>query len=141
MVECFAVIATCRRFKLRSPGQRDSLRATLRRERALWRASSPRNYEYSLRVECFCPGRRGWLLIEVRNGQTLRARDAAGKSVPLTNGDTSSIDRLFDNLERMGDVDGEIQLAFDPRWHFPTYISTVRHPGWAVVEARGLRPI
>jgi hypothetical protein len=131
------------RFKLSSPGQRDSLRSTLNRERALWRVNSPRDYEYFLRVECFCPGRRGWLLIEVRNRQPLRARDAAGKSVPLTNGDTYSIDDMFDNLERMIDVDAEIQIAFDPRWHFPTHISTVRQPGpdnWSVVEARGLRP-
>src|SRR5688500_11195221 len=41
---------------LRTPAQRDSLLALLRKERALWRATSPRDYRFLLRVGCFCPG-------------------------------------------------------------------------------------
>src|SRR5688500_9977980 len=51
-------------FELRTPGQREALRATLRKERELWRAKRPREYQFLLRVDCFCPGRLGWLLIE-----------------------------------------------------------------------------
>ena len=133
-----------RTFKLRDPGQRDSLRATLRRERALWRASSMRDYQFLLRVGCFCPGTRGWLMMEVRNGRLLRAWDSAAKSAALNDWNTFSIDGLFDHLERTADIDGVVQVAFDPRWHFPAYVSTVRFPGpdtWAIIEARGLRPI
>lgn len=136
--------AGARNFKLRNPGQRDSLRATLRKERALWRARSPRDYQFMLRVQCFCPGTLGWLLMEVRRGEPLRAWDTAGKSVALTNWNTFSIDGLFDNLERKVDVDGEVQVGFDPRWYFPAYVSTITLPGpdtWGIIEARGLRPI
>ena len=138
------VPSAARTFKLHALGQRDSLRATLRKERALWQTGSPRNYQYWLRVGCFCPGTRGWVLMEVRRGQPLRAWDRAGKSVALTDWNTFSIDGLFENLERTVDIDGEVQVAFDPRWHFPVYISTVRRPGpdqWSIIEARALRPI
>jgi len=110
----------------------------------LWRASSPPDYRFLVRTGCFCPGVRGWLLIEVRRGQPLRAWDRAGRSAPLSDWDTFSIDGLFDFLERSADRDAAVQVSFDPRWHFPTYVYTRALPGpdmWAVIEARGLRPI
>ena len=131
-------------FKLQTPGQRQSLHATLRKERELWQARKPRDYKFLLRVGCFCPGSRGWLLIEVRSGQLLRAWDRAGNSAALTDWNMFSIDGLYDNLERAVDTDGEVQIAFDPRWHFPTYVRTVALPGpdaWSIIEVRGLRPI
>lgn len=131
-------------FKLQTSAQRQSLRATIRKERQLWQAGKPRDYRYLLRVGCFCPGTRGWLLMEVRSGQPLRAWDRTGKSVGLTDWNTVSIDGLYDNLERSADINGEVQIAFDPRWHFPRYVSTVVVPGpdaWSITEARALRPI
>ena len=133
-----------RRFDLRSPAQRDSLRATLRKERELWRANNMRDYRFLLRVGCFCPGRRGWLLMEVQSSKLLRASDSAGKAAALTDWNTFSIDGLFEHLERTADINGVVQVSFDPRWHFPTYISTVVLPGpdrWSIIEARELRPI
>jgi hypothetical protein len=133
-----------RTFALRAPGQRQSLRATLRKERELWHARAPQNYRFLLQVGCFCPGVRGWQLIEVRSGQPLRAWDRTGKPVALADWNTFSIDGLFDNLERAADADGEVQVAFDQRWHFPTYvrISALRGPDmWSIIEARALRPI
>jgi hypothetical protein len=131
-------------FKLQTPAQRQSLRATLGKERALWQARKPRDYRYLLRVGCFCPGTRGWLLIEVRAGQSLRAWDKSGRSVALADWNTFSIDALYDNLERAIDNDGEVQIAFDPHWHFPRYVRTVALPGpdaWSITEARAFRPI
>ena len=132
-----------RTFRLQVPGQRDSLRTALRRERALWRANSLSDYQFLLRTGCFCPGQRGWLLIEVRTGQPLRAWDRAGRPAPLSDWDTFSIDGLFDMLERSGDRDAAVQVSFDPRWHFPTYVYTRALPGpdmWKIIEARGFRP-
>ncbi len=132
-----------RTFNLQTPGQRDSLRAALRKERELWRASGPRDYRFLLRVACFCPG-RGWLLMEVRSSHPLRAWDRGGQAAALSDWNTFSIDGLFDNLERSVDRDGVVQVAFDPRWHFPAYVRTVALPGpdaWTIIEARGLRPI
>jgi hypothetical protein len=132
-----------RSFDLRVRGQRDSLQAVLNKERALWRARIPREYQFLLRVSCFCPGQRGWLLMEVRNGQLTQARDTSGKAVPLSDWNTLSIDKMFDNLERWVERDASVQVAFDPRWHFPVYISTVARPGpdtWGLTEARGFLP-
>ena len=131
-------------FKLQTPAQRQSLRATIRKERELWQAGKPRDYRYLLRVGCFCPGTRGWLLMEVRSGQPLRAWDRTGKSVGLTDWNTVSIDGLYDNLERTAGINGEALIAFDPRWHFPRYVRSVTLPGpdaWSITEARALRPI
>ena len=129
-------------FKL--PAQRQSLHALLKKERALWQAGKPRDYRFLLRVGCFCPGTRGWLLIEVRSGQPLRAWDRTGKSAALTDWNTFSIDGLFDNLERTAGINGQVQIAFDPRWHLPRYVTTTVLPGpdtWSITEVRGLRPI
>jgi hypothetical protein len=131
-------------FKLQTPEQRQSLRATLRRERELWQAGKPRDYRFLLRVGCFCPGTRGWLLMEVRSGQPLRAWDRTGKPAALTDWNTFSVDGLYDNLERSVDINGEVQIAFDPRWHFPLYVRSVVLPGpdaWSITEVRALRPI
>src|SRR3989442_3403093 len=116
-----------RTFSLQTPGQRDCLRTALREERALWRASSPPDYRFLVHTGCFCPGVRGWLLMEVRRGQPLRAWDRTGRSAPLSDWDTFSIDGLFDMLERSADHDAAVQVSFDPRWHFPTYIRSEEH--------------
>ena len=134
--------AKARTFRLRTRGQRDSLRAMLRKERALWRAKRPRDYRFLLRVGCFCPGVRGWLLMDVRRSQPLRVWDRTGKTVAFSDWNMFSIDELFDNLERSIDRYGVAQIAFDPRWHFPAYVYTRALPGpdmWAIIEARALR--
>jgi len=131
-------------FKPQTPGQRESLRATVRRQRALWQARKPSDYRFLLRVSCFCPGTRGWLLMEVRSGKLVRAWDTSGRSVPLTDWNTVSIDGLYDILERGLDNNGEVQIAFDPRWHFPRYFRTsgLRMPdSWSITDARALRPM
>jgi len=132
-----------RTFKLEAAEARQALRTTVRKERELWRSSKPRDYRFLLRVSCFCPGTRGWLLIEVRSGQPLRAWDRTGRSAPLTDWNTLSIDGLYDNLEHAADRDGGVQIAFDPRWHFPAYIRTnaARVPdAWGITEVRAFRP-
>ena len=127
----------------KTPRQRESLRATLRKERALWQARRPRDYKFLLRVACFCPGMRGWLLMDVRSGQPLRAWDRSGRSAVLADWNTFSIDGFYDNLDRAAEINGEVQVAFDPRWHFPTYVRITAMPGpdmWSFIEAGGFRP-
>jgi hypothetical protein len=133
-----------RPFNLQRAGDRDALRSTIRKERALWRSSKPRDYRFLLRVGCFCPDTRGWLLMEVRSGQPLRAWDRTGRPAALTDWNTLSIDGLYDYLEQRADRDGGVQIDFDPRWHFPTYIGTSAARGpdtWSTTEARALRPL
>jgi TolB protein len=129
-----------RTFDLRIPAQRDALSALLKRERAQWRARDQRNYGFVLRVGCFCPGQRGWLLMDVRDNQPLRAWDTKGNAVALTDWNTYDIDGLFDNIERTAERNAIVQIAFDPRWHFPRYVRTSFLPGpdaWSVVDVRG----
>jgi hypothetical protein len=131
-------------FPLATPAQRQLLHATLRNERALWQARKPRDYRFLLQVACFCPGMRGWLLIEVRSDQPLRAWDKTGKPAAIIDWNTFSIDGLFDDLDRAADNVGEAQIAFDPRWHFPAYVRTAAARGpdaWSYIDVRGLRPI
>ena len=131
-------------FNLQNSEERESLRKTLRNERELWRSAKPRDYRFLLRVGCFCPGTRGWLLMEVRNGQPLRAWDRTGRSVVLTDWNTLSVDGLYDNLEQWAGRGGTVQIDFDQRWHFPRYISTnaARGPdAWSVTEAQALKPL
>lgn len=128
----------------KTPDQHDSLRAVLKRERDLWRANAPRNYRFALNASCFCPGVKGWLVMEVRSGQPLKAFDQARKAVPINDWNTLSVDGLFGHLEGWADRRGSVRVEFDPRWHYPTLISSAAQPGpdmWSTYEARGLRPI
>lgn len=83
-------------------------------------------------------------MMEVRGGRLVRASDSTGRSVALNDWNTLSIEGLFDDLEGKVDMDGVVQVAFDPRWHFPAYVSTARLPGpdtWGIIEARELRRV
>ena len=131
-----------RAFDMRTPAQRASLRSVLRRERARWRAKRPPDYRYLLRVSCFCPGVRGWLLMDVRRSQPLRAWDTAGRPATISDWNMFGIDELFDNVERSIDRVSVVEIAFDPRWHFPAYVRSVALPGpdaWSIIDARALR--
>jgi hypothetical protein len=133
-----------RTFKLEASEERKALRTTVTKEHELWRSTKPRDYRFLLRVSCFCPGTRGWLLMEVRSGQPLRAWDRTGRPATLTDWNTLSIDGLYDNLEHAADRNGEVQIAFDPRWHFPAYIRTnaARVPdAWGITDVRAFRPL
>ena len=77
--------------------------------------------------------------MEVRSNQALRAWDRTGRSVALTDWNTLSVDGLYDNLEHWADRDGTVQIDFDARLHFPTFIGTSAARGpdtWSVTEAR-----
>jgi hypothetical protein len=124
--------------------ERTALRATIERHRELWRSAKPANYGFLLRVSCFCPGPRGWLWVEVRGLKAVRAWDRNGGALSLTDWNTISIDDLYDNLERGVDRDGEVQIDFDSRWNYPSYVRTnaARVPdSWSILDARALRPL
>jgi len=131
-----------RAFDLRKPGQRDSLRAAIRKERALWGSRGPRDYQFLLRVSCFCPGQKGWLLMEVRDRRLVRALDSNGRPVALTDWNTFSMDGLFDHLESWVGRNGSVEVVFDLRWHFPARVRTTTFPGpdaWSNMETRAFQ--
>lgn len=136
--------AGSRTFNLQTPGQRDSLHTEIRRQRELWAAGGARDYHFLLRASCFCPGQQGWVLLEVRDGKTVRGWDKRGKPVPLTAGNTYSIDGLFDLLEQKADRDDVVEVDFEDRRHYPAFISSDARVGrpddWGLLEVRGFRP-
>ena len=136
--------ATARSFDLQQAGMRDTLRRIVDAQRRLWQAGAPTAYRFLLRVQCFCPGQRGWVLIEAREGKPFRAWYNTGQPASLTDWSVLSVDALYDNLQRSVERDARVQVAFDPRWHFPAYTSTTastRLPDtWSIVEARAFRP-
>ena len=134
--------ANARTFTLKTPEQRDSLHERIEKERYLWRTTGPEDYRFLVRTQCFCPGGRGWLLIEVRRNQPLRAFDRTGKAVQLQDGDTFSIDQLFNNIDVWAAANPSVQLGFDPTLHFPAYAYTSASAlpdTWSTIEVRGLR--
>jgi hypothetical protein len=132
-----------RQFNLQRAGQRDSLRALIRREAARWRAQNVRNYRFVGRVSCFCPGQRGWVVMDVKDGQLVRAVDERGRLVPTTDWNAFTIDKWFQDLEQMVDRVSSASVAFDAKWHFASYVSTSHQmpDGWGIHEIRGFRPI
>jgi hypothetical protein len=130
-------------FNLQEPGQRDSLHGEVTRQREIWRAREARDYDFLLRSSCFCPGRQGWLLLEVRGSQVVRIRDTKGRPAPLAEYRHYSVDGLFDILDQQADRDDLVAVAFDDRWHYPVYVRTdVRlalPDDWGVLQLRGFR--
>ena len=129
-------------FDFQIPGRRDSLRTVLVNQRAAWETARPRDYRFLLRVQCFCPGQRGWLLMDV-HGDALEAWDRSGRPVPLTDWNTLTVNGLFYMVEQAARRDAFVEVGFDRRWHFPASIRTRarRVPdAWSIVEARGFRP-
>jgi Family of unknown function (DUF6174) len=120
-----------RTFNLQTPDQRDSLHLEIGRHREMWRAGGVQDYDFQLRISCFCPGQEGWVLVEVRRGQAVRANQY-------------SLDGLFDLLKRHADHDDVVAVGFDDRWHYPRHISTDRRVGlpddWGLYEVRGFTP-
>jgi uncharacterized protein DUF6174 len=136
--------ASARSFDLQQAGMRDTLRRIVDAQRRLWQAEAPREYRFLLRVQCFCPGQRGWVMIDARDGKPLRAWYGSGQAAALTDWSVLGIDALYDNLQRSVERDARVQVAFDARWHFPAYTSTTasaRLPDtWSIVEVRAFRP-
>lgn len=110
----------------------------------MWRAGEAQDYDFQLRISCFCPGQEGWVLLEVRRGQVVRARNSSGRPVGLTQDNKYSMDGLFDLLERKADHDDVVAVGFDDRWHYPRYISSDRRVGlpddWSLYEVQDFTP-
>ena len=135
--------AGAREYDMRRPAQRDSLRALLARQRTAWNALRPAAYQLLVRASCFCPGQRGWLLVESRGGKPSRARTRTGADVPLSDWSVLDVDVLFGSLQHSVESNSLILVAFDDRWHFPRYVRSSMPPlpdTWSIVEARAFRP-
>jgi hypothetical protein len=135
--------AGAREYDTRRPAQRDSLRAVLARQRAEWTAMRPSAYRMLVRASCFCPGQRGWVLVESRDGKPSRVWTRTGAVVPLSEWSVLDVDRLYDSMQHSVETNSWIVVAFDARWHFPSYVRSSMPPlpdTWSIIEARALGP-
>lgn len=132
-----------RAYNVQNPSERQSLQATLTRERGLWRAAKPQAYRFLMKSMCFCPLRPQWLLLEVRAGRQTRAWDNTGKLTTDGNWTDFNVDMLYDNLSRLNDQMSGVQIAFDERLHYPRFLRTsmIYPDGWSLMWIRALRPI
>ena len=134
-----------RTFDLQQAGMRDTLRVIVNAQRKLWEMGKPSEYRFLLRVQCFCPGQQGWVLIEARAGQPLRAWRETGQPAAVTEWFVFNIDTLYSNLLRSAEHVASVQVTFDERWHFPAYVgmtASARLPDtWSIMEVRGFRPL
>ena len=131
-----------RTYNVRNAAERRALQAVLSRERALWQAAKPVSYRFLMRADCFCPGPRGWQLLEVRPNQPPRVWDRTGRRV-TPDWSTFNIDVLFDGLIQPNDQLSQVQIAFDQRLHYPRYLRTsmIYPDGWSITQIRALRPL
>ena len=138
-----AFVTEGRDYHVQNASERQALLAALKRERALWQARKPRDYRFLARTECFCPGPRGWLLIEVRANQAVRAWDRTGRPVNPNDWYAFTIDKLYDNLEGVNNQQSQVQIAFDEQLHYPRYLRTsmIYPDGWGITQIRALRPL
>jgi Family of unknown function (DUF6174) len=138
-----AFVTEGRDYRVQNAADRQALQAVLKTERALWEARKPREYRFLSRTECFCPGPRGWLLVEVRANQPLRAWDRAGRRVNAGDWFAFTIDNLYDNLDRVNNQQSQVQIAFDGHFHYPRYVRTsmIYPDGWGITQIRALRPL
>jgi hypothetical protein len=132
-----------RTYNVQKAADRQALQTAVRRQRALWQAAKPSSYQFLMRADCFCPGPHGWLLLEVRPGQPLRAWDRSGKRVSPNDWAVFTIDQLYDGLSQTNNQMSQVQIAFEERLHYPRYLRTsmIYPDGWSITQIRALRPI
>ena len=132
-----------RTYNVQNAAERQALQTAVKRQRALWQAARPSSYRFLLRADCFCPGPHGWLLLEVRPGQPLRAWDRTGKRVSPNDWAVFTIEQLYDGLSQTNNQMSQVQIAFDERMHYPRYLRTsmIYPDGWSITQIRALRPL
>ena len=132
-----------RTYNVQNTAERQALQTAVKRQRALWQAAKPGSYQFLMRADCFCPGPHGWLLLEVRPGQPLKAWDRTGKRVSPNDWAVFTIDQLYDGVSQPNNQLSRVQIAFDERWHYPRYLRTsmLMPDGWSITLIRALRPI
>jgi hypothetical protein len=93
--------------------------------RLQWNAAHIRNYAFTYRDRCFCPGSFVWVRITVNNGSVTQAEltDTTSYGFRRTSEfRRPTIDSLFvwiaDAYNRQSD---RIEVRYDSKFHFPTY--------------------
>ena len=134
-----------------SPGalthaERDSLLGELAVRREAWRVRQINSYRIQVAAGCFCPWPQTPAIIEVRRGRVVALFDTAGKSLgtPREPWSLYTVEGLFDAVEQAARNNDVVQVAYDPRYHYPAQVRGDLKIGlpddWFWIKASRLTP-
>jgi len=104
--------------------ERDSIVSEMRAHRAAWRARGIADYRIRVTVGCFCPWPQTPAILEVRRGVAVGLRDTTGRAFgPLREPwSIYTVEGLFDAVEQGARRDDILEVTYDARLAYPTYI-------------------
>ena len=126
--------------------EREAIVREAQTRRAAWRARGIADYRIRIAVGCFCPWPSTPAILEVRRGVAVGLRDTTGRGFGKLREPWSiyTVEGLFDAVEQGARRDDVLDVTYDPRWGYPTYIhgdARLRLPdGWFWMRATELTP-
>lgn len=129
-----------------SVAEREALVREAASRRAAWRALGIAHYRLRVAVGCFCPWPDTPAIVEVENGVAVQLRDTTGHGFGKLREPWSlyTVETLFDAVEQGARRDDIIEVTYDPRYGYPTYIHGIARIGlpdnWFWVRAAELTP-
>jgi hypothetical protein len=94
----------------------------LEEQRKAWEAVRPARYAYDYRGTGWSPLRGTWRIgVQGEEVMALTSPEGGGGSDGLTVETADTIDDLFDQVAgSLGQSDVDVEVVYDPQWHFPT---------------------
>jgi hypothetical protein len=126
--------------------ERDSIVREAQAHRAAWRARGVVAYDIRVSVGCFCPWPQTPAILEVRGGVAKALRDTTGRPFGRVREPWSNytVEGLFDAVEQSARRSDVVQVDYDARLGYPTYIRGTGRLGlpdnWFWVRATELTP-
>ncbi len=126
--------------------ERDSIVSEVQAHRAAWRARGIADYNIRVTVGCFCPWPQTPAILDVRRGVAVGLRDTTGRALgPLREPwSIYTVEGLFDAVEQGARRNDVIEVTYDTRLGYPTYIRGQARLGlpdnWFWVRATELTP-
>lgn len=129
-----------------SAAEREAIVGDAQARRAAWRARGIVNYRIRVMVGCFCPWPQTPAILEVRRGVAVGLRDTTGRQFGALREPWSkyTVEGLFDAVEQGARRSDVIEVTYDARFGYPTYLrgdaKLGRYDDWFWVRATELTP-
>lgn len=129
-----------------SAAEREAIISEAQARRAAWRARGIAEYRIRVAVGCFCPWPKTPAILEVRSGVAVALHDTAGRAFGAVREPWSryTVEGLFDRVEQGARHNDVIEVTYDRRFGYPTYVrgdnKLGRFDDWFWVRATELTP-